>query len=82
MSEEGKFSRFYLLVGVLTFILRWKVYTRRENLCCVEGENNLCRVKGENKKCNLTLKRAHLPVTWLSDLTPELQLAIAIMLSF
>ncbi len=32
------------------------------------------------KKCNLTLKRAHLPVTWLIDFTPELQLAIAIML--
>ena len=32
------------------------------------------------KKCNLTLKRAHLPVTWLIDFISELQLEIAIML--
>ena len=32
-----------------------------------------------NKKCNLTLKRAHLPVTWRNDSTQELQLAIVIM---
>ena len=30
--------------------------------------------------CNLTLKRAHLPVTWFIDFIPQLQLAIAIML--
>ena len=32
------------------------------------------------KKCNLTLKRAHLPVTRLIVFTPELQLAIDIKL--
>ncbi len=34
------------------------------------------------KKCNLTLKRAHLPVTWLIDFTQELQLATVIMTYF
>ncbi len=43
MSEEGKvkekFSEFYLFLGIFNMFLTKKVYTCREDLCHVGGEN-------------------------------------------